>query len=389
MTTTLDRWTRLALVLALTLATTSAEVSAAPGTKQPAPTPSLEPRIVNGERTHDFATAGALLLNGFGECSGTLIGCSTFLTAAHCLEGLSGQDVLQVYLQDAGIFGVAAYWINPDYFATSGARGDIGVVRLSSAVTGIRPTPLSATYPPVGHGGTIVGFGVTSGTGDNFGNKRKGPVTIADCRPDLHPRIPSDEPWLVCWNYTGTQADTCYGDSGGPLYMNFGAGFVVSGVTVGGTTNCVPTDHSWDTSVYQYNSWVRSVAWPDNVDAVQCGAIPQVGDRGMLVFNEGNDLSSTNGADRYVYNISPTNGPLRVTLNGKDTVDFGLDMYVAYNRPAQTYDADCYANDFMNFEQCIFNSPPAGNWYILVKRAFGSGHYQLTTTAVGCAAGCC
>lgn len=50
------------------------------------------PRIVNGLETADFPATGALLYSSFGSmssappvCTGTLIGCQTFLTAAHCI----------------------------------------------------------------------------------------------------------------------------------------------------------------------------------------------------------------------------------------------------------------------------------------------------------------
>jgi len=51
------------------------------------------PRIVNGLDTQGFPTTGALLhhidapitsVNAASWCSGTLIGCHTLLTAAHC-----------------------------------------------------------------------------------------------------------------------------------------------------------------------------------------------------------------------------------------------------------------------------------------------------------------
>ena len=50
--------------------------------------PGGDPRVVNGVPTQSRPTTGALLLtDGTGSyalaCSGTLIGCRTFLTAAH------------------------------------------------------------------------------------------------------------------------------------------------------------------------------------------------------------------------------------------------------------------------------------------------------------------
>src|SRR5947199_3174023 len=49
-------------------------------------------KIANGLPTSDFPSVGQLL-TAAGSCSGTLIGCQTFLTAAHCLctDPVSGQ----------------------------------------------------------------------------------------------------------------------------------------------------------------------------------------------------------------------------------------------------------------------------------------------------------
>jgi hypothetical protein len=48
-----------------------------------------------------------------------------------------------------------------------------------------------------------------------------------------------------------------------------------------------------------------------------------------------------------------------------------------------TIDFDCKADGKSNFGECIFPSPAAGPWSVLVKRFSGTGLYQLTTTIVG------
>ena len=47
----------------------------------------LRPQIVNGIVTSDLPSVGLLLdaTDGLGVCTGTLIGCRTFVTAAHCV----------------------------------------------------------------------------------------------------------------------------------------------------------------------------------------------------------------------------------------------------------------------------------------------------------------
>src|SRR5262245_59209009 len=53
--------------------------------------------IVNGDLTSAYPSAGALLFGADPavstiQCSGTLIGCDTFLTAAHCVCPTDGAD---------------------------------------------------------------------------------------------------------------------------------------------------------------------------------------------------------------------------------------------------------------------------------------------------------
>src|SRR6185295_196902 len=100
----------------------------------------FEPHVVNGQATTSYPAVGALLLyddafasNLYGLCSGTLIGCQTFLTAAHCVcpdgasnaaecerTGTADPATLRVFLQRGGMFHVAAVSIPADY---SFARG--------------------------------------------------------------------------------------------------------------------------------------------------------------------------------------------------------------------------------------------------------------------------
>ncbi|NIQ98302.1 MAG: trypsin-like serine protease, partial [Desulfuromonadales bacterium] len=62
----------------------------------------------------------------------------------------------------------------------------------------------------------------------------------------------------LCWRFPGTAAagapgtdsSTCPGDSGGPLFMNFGSGLRVAGVTSGGRQVCHDADIPFDTDVF-------------------------------------------------------------------------------------------------------------------------------------------
>jgi secreted trypsin-like serine protease len=86
-----------------------------------------DPRIVNGVYTSLYPSTGALLFGNdpdtaFTWCSGTLIGCDTFLTAAHCVCDTTGPDCQSldpasrmVFLQHAGFFQLASIAVRRDF----------------------------------------------------------------------------------------------------------------------------------------------------------------------------------------------------------------------------------------------------------------------------------
>ena len=99
--------------------------------------PAARPRIVNGLDTHGYPTAGALLYGGATcdnagtWCSGTLIGCETFLVAAHCVVDLDPSHYL-VYLQHAGLVPVASITRHPSYLDADFPLFDVAVIKLGT-----------------------------------------------------------------------------------------------------------------------------------------------------------------------------------------------------------------------------------------------------------------
>jgi hypothetical protein len=239
----------------------------------------LSVKIVNGILTNWYPTVGALLYSRaqvkFGSwCTGTLIGCDTFLTAAHCISDDQNASNYKVFLQHAGLFDVTSIAWQRDQFrapnSSTGANADVAVLTLSSGVNGIKPHQINIDREHgLGRKGTIVGFGRTGGRAFDYGLKRVGGVTSAACRQSF----PLSE--LVCWNYSGQQnSNTCNGDSGGPLFLSEGRPFeVISGVTSGGiNTACLSTDHSFDTSVFHHKEWIKAAA-SAGLGQATCGSL--------------------------------------------------------------------------------------------------------------------
>src|SRR5262245_39748855 len=105
----------------------------------------IQPRIVNGLYTSQYPSTGALLdssdfSNASLLCSGTLIGCETFLPAGHCVDGNLNPAAYSVFLQHAGFFHVTSVVRHPSY---SFPVGDVAVLKLATPVTGIAPTAIA------------------------------------------------------------------------------------------------------------------------------------------------------------------------------------------------------------------------------------------------------
>src|SRR5215831_16328787 len=116
--------------------------------------PRALPRIVNGSYTSLYPSTGALLFgsdpsSAWTWCTGTLIGCGTFLTAAHCVCDRSGPQCQSldpasrsVFLQHAGFAQIASIAVPSEY---AYPVSDVAVVKLATPVTGVRPSRIDQT----------------------------------------------------------------------------------------------------------------------------------------------------------------------------------------------------------------------------------------------------
>lgn len=354
-------------------------------------------RIVNGVNTQDFPTTGALLYSGGSAingnnagawCSGTLIGCGTFLTAAHCVEDDLVASHYWVYLQHGGLHTISSIAVHPGYNGLSG--NDVAIVHLAADVTGIDPTTVNTTHDldamGVGLPGVIAGFGQTSGSGNDYGVKRSGDVVTADCNTVETSGEGNDK--LVCWDFenplgpAGDDSNTCNGDSGGPLFMDFAGTTEVVGVTSAGSAlDCLPTDHSWDASVYYNRTWITGQLGADSTST--CGGLPAVGSVDVTVHQNSGTLSGVNVDDSFEVNLTGTPQLVRFTLNGTDNGTFNPNFFVKEGSGASAASFDCKADGGSNYGACEFVAPTAGTWSVFVQRAAGSGEYQVTTTVFG------
>jgi len=360
------------------------------------------PYIVNGVPTSSYPSVGALLIpfdpadpsvpKEVVQCSGTMIGCDTFLTAAHCVcpfpktgaqcQGENAPDPAgyTVFLPHGGFFGIASIAVQPAYELHH--TSDIAVVRLSSPVTGMAPSPINTVdTPPAGTPGTIVGFGRSGGDPNvnlDFGLKRVGKVTTAPCPAG----IPNTT--HVCWAFAeplgppGENSGICNGDSGGPLFVASGSSEVVAGTTSDHLfPTCLPPDVNFDDNVFNDRAWIQSQAGTD-LDHTRCGDIPPAGTANTAIFAVSDQLDAATPDRSYSMDVPSDAILLRVALNGHDAGDNNFDLHV--QSPATSAGDDCTSMRNSQYEFCEIANPVPGTWRITVTRAAGEGSYQLTAT---------
>ena len=344
-----------------------------------------QPRIVNGVLTAEYPTTGALLRGIDADtasawCSGTLIGCETFLTAGHCVEGHAPSD-FRVFLPNAGMFAVASIAQHPDYDFPA---ADVAVLKLGAPVVGVAPSAiLTTSAPPFGSAGVIVGYGRSGDPNFDYGLKRAGSVVTAACSTIP---APGSDTTSVCWNFSnpvgapGSNSNTCNADSGGPLFVDLGDGPRIAGLTSGGSSSsCLPDDHSYDASVYTYRGFIQTAGGADLANT-HCGDVPQVGEAGAVVLTDSGVLGSGNPEGTYTFDVGGGTTLMRVAMNAVDNGGSDYDLYVKFGSAPTTTDYDCGRFGPNQFGVCEFPSPSVGTWHVLVNRFSGSGTYQLTVT---------
>lgn len=385
----------------------AADAAATASIAAPATPRALHPLIVNGRATSSYPSTGALLLyddatasNLYGLCSGTLIGCRTFLTAAHCVcpenatdaascerAGTADPATLRVFLQHGGVYRAASVAIPTDY--SFGERSDLALITLSEAVTGIAPSAINTTRrPDIGTAGTIVGFGTTAAgrsSADDAGIKRVGTVATAECPSDI------PDATHVCWAFSGSDANTCDGDSGGPLFIDFGAGPVVAGVTSGGHSfDCLAPDTAFDSDVFVNRSWISATAGAD-LGTESCD-LPETGSTLTTLFAGSGDVSAGSPEAQLQFEVSEGATVLRVGLNAQLVSGSAFsgdvnddDLFIRFGSAPTVTAFDCADTNPTPFGFCTITAPHPGTWHVLVRRNQGAGAFQVTATTFAAA----
>ncbi len=229
-----------------------------------------------------------LVVSQDSTCTGTLIAPDIVLTAGHCIESEPYEVIADTvdYRQGGDRIPVKSSRAYPDWEN----KYDVGIIMLEHVARG-RPrsiAPACAAKQGLRDGQLVhlVGFGMTSDTNPNNTQLREADLRISDasCTTDdsCQSSVAPHGEFLAGGNGEGS----CFGDSGGPVFLNTKQGPALVGIVSRGLA--VPGSTCADGGVYvradKIVSWVQSVTGVD-LDPSTC-SVP-ADDAGVAEVEEG------------------------------------------------------------------------------------------------------
>jgi trypsin len=217
---------------------------------QPVPTSGSSSRIVNGTLANSADYPSVVGIESLflvqddqgneqpyiGYCSGTVLSPTKILTAAHCTADLRfGYTVViagrsQLDTDTGGTVVAVSATMIPSGFnlaqmeeGTQVPHNDVAVLTLKTALPGAYPPvtlPAQGAPAPQAGTGTIIGYGITQSGVFDPGTLRTADVPVQD-NATCSAAYPGDfASGMICAGQPPTGADTCGGDSGGPLMLS-------------------------------------------------------------------------------------------------------------------------------------------------------------------------
>ncbi|MGO9834706.1 MAG: trypsin-like serine protease [Polyangiaceae bacterium] len=177
-----------------------------------------------------------------GRCSATLVGPTVILTSAHCLDG-----PIDRVMMDRKDVAVTSCERHPAYQPGQAAH-DIGYCRLATRVAGALPIDTAFELSP-GESVSLAGFGAS-------GPRAREKPTLRMVSTSI---VRADEDHLEIGTTTAT---ACRGDSGGPVLVERGGAFGVTGI-IEGAQGVICGSPARAVPLHPQMDWLRAVLAAD------------------------------------------------------------------------------------------------------------------------------
>ncbi|XP_063286938.1 uncharacterized protein LOC134572067 [Pelobates fuscus] len=271
-------------------------ISLVPGsdTAPPSSIPTSDRSLCGSSRVSSQSDAGigamegewpwqiSIQYNGSHKCGGSLFSSQWILSAANCFKDNNNSSQYTVALgtlQNDGsnpqtiFLQVEDIIMHPQY-STTGSKGDIALVKLSSPVnytdyvTPICLPSESVTFP-CGLDCWVTGWGSPSSDGSvqaaNVLQEKKVPLIDHErCNQMYHTASSNNsnttivQEEKICAGYTEERNNSCQGDFGGPLVCDVNGVWVQAGIVSWGEDCDLPNHPGVYTLVPAYKSWIET-----------------------------------------------------------------------------------------------------------------------------------
>lgn len=235
-------------------------------------------RVINGDKVsvsnEKYRSTVALLdVDNLQFCGATLISSTWVLTAAHCLEGMSKNEIkvlLNTYdLQNMEqTLSVKRIISHPEYDNIE-LYNDIGLIELSSSVSNVPSIPINTkTSLATNQDAWVAGWGLTSVDTESFPDELRDAlvpiINTSTCNTSDSYDGALDNT-QICAGYMDGLKDSCQGDSGGPLIVQNNGIYELAGiVSYGGsdTQACGAANFPGVyTNVQSFSSWINTYTY--------------------------------------------------------------------------------------------------------------------------------